>query len=87
MDEDESDEQWASVVIPAHNEEDALPRLLVSLLGQELKRLHLEVIAVVNGSSDGTAAAAGRYVSAFAAWVSTLSGACVLCVLVRHLMG
>lgn len=60
------DEQWASVVIPAHNEEQALPRLLASLLEQELKRLHLEVTVVVNGSSDRTAAAARTYVSAFA---------------------
>jgi GT2 family glycosyltransferase len=80
------DEQWASVVIPAHNEEQALPRLLVSLLEQELKRLHLEVIVVVNGSSDGTAAAARRYNSAFAACghqlnvveISTASKACAL---------
>src|SRR5277367_1532681 len=67
MDETGSDEQWASVAIPAHNEEDALPQLLMSLLEQELERLHLEVIVVVNGSSDGTAAAARTYVSAFAA--------------------
>jgi GT2 family glycosyltransferase len=60
-------EQWASVVIPAHNEENALPRLLVSLLEQELSPLHLEVIVVVNGSVDGTADAARSYVSAFAA--------------------
>jgi cellulose synthase/poly-beta-1,6-N-acetylglucosamine synthase-like glycosyltransferase len=45
----EGDERRASVVIPAHNEEHALPRLLVSLLEQELKALHLEVIVVVNG--------------------------------------
>jgi glycosyltransferase involved in cell wall biosynthesis len=61
------EEQWASVVIPAHNEENALPRLLVSLLEQEMRQLRLEVIVVVNGSTDETAAAARTYVSAFAA--------------------
>jgi N-acetylglucosaminyl-diphospho-decaprenol L-rhamnosyltransferase len=80
------DEQWASVVIPAHNEENALPRLLESVLQQELRRLHLEVIVVVNGSTDGTAAAARAYVAGFVARghhlqimeISTASKACAL---------
>jgi Glycosyl transferase family 2 len=58
---------WASVVIPAHNEENALPRLLESVLQQELSQLHLEVIVVVNGSTDRTAATAREYVARFAA--------------------
>jgi glycosyltransferase involved in cell wall biosynthesis len=74
------------VVVPAHNEEQALPRLLDSVLGQELTGVHLEVIVVVNGSADQTAAAARAYVVRFAARghqldvveMATASKACAL---------
>jgi N-acetylglucosaminyl-diphospho-decaprenol L-rhamnosyltransferase len=80
------DERRVSVVVPAHNEEQALPRLLESLLGQELTGVHLEVIVVVNGSADQTAAAARAYVVRFAARghqldvveMATASKACAL---------
>jgi len=80
------DERRVSVVVPAHNEEQALPRLLDSLLGQELTGVHLEVIVVVNGSADQTAAAARAYVVRFAARghqldvveMATASKACAL---------
>lgn len=56
----------ASVVIPAHDEEHAVPRLLASLLEQDLGDLRLEVAVVVNGSSDATAEAAACHVDRFA---------------------
>jgi N-acetylglucosaminyl-diphospho-decaprenol L-rhamnosyltransferase len=59
--------EWAaSVVIPAHNEEFALPRLLEALLEQELGGLRLEVAVVVNGSTDATAIVASHLVDRFA---------------------
>ncbi|MGH9227702.1 MAG: glycosyltransferase family 2 protein [Acidimicrobiales bacterium] len=59
--------RWsASVVIPAHQEEHALPRLLASLLDQESAGLHIEVVVAVNGSTDGTASVARAYVNRFA---------------------
>ncbi|HOH51813.1 MAG TPA: glycosyltransferase, partial [Candidatus Hydrogenedentes bacterium] len=44
-----------TVIIPARNEEDNLPRLLDSLAGQGVPGV--EVIVVDDGSTDGTAAA------------------------------
>ena len=41
----------ASIVIPAHMEEGALPRQLASVLSQELDRYRLQVVVVVNGST------------------------------------
>lgn len=58
---------WSgSLVIPAHQEAHALPRLLASLLDQDLAGLTLEVAVVVNGSTDRTARAARAYVDRFA---------------------
>ncbi len=57
----------ASIVIPAHDEADALPGVLASLLDQDLRGMRLEVVVVVNGSTDGTVAAAQSFVGAFAA--------------------
>lgn len=48
-----------SIVIPARNEEQNLPRLLNSLLGSALRPA--EVLVVDDGSSDGTAAVASRF--------------------------
>jgi len=55
----------ASIVIPAHMEEAALPRQLASLLNQELGDYRLHVVVVVNGSTDATAQAARTLVSRF----------------------
>ena len=55
----------ASIVIPAHNEEVALPRQLASLLNQELGGNRLHVVVVLNGSIDTTADAARTYVTPF----------------------
>ena len=49
-----------SVVIPAHNAADALPRLLASLQAQTLADVAYEIIVVDNASSDDTAAVATR---------------------------
>ncbi len=76
----------ASVVIPAHNEQHAIPRLLDSLLEQELNGIRLEVVVVVNGSTDESAGVACAYVDRFAACghqltvveTSTASKACAL---------
>jgi 4,4'-diaponeurosporenoate glycosyltransferase len=48
-----------SIIIPARNEEQNLPRLLHSLLGSRLPTV--EVLVVDDGSSDGTAAVASRF--------------------------
>lgn len=59
--------EWAaSVVIPVHNEEHAIPRLLTAMLEQDLACLQLEIAVVVNGSTDGTAAAARSFIDRFA---------------------
>jgi glycosyltransferase involved in cell wall biosynthesis len=55
----------ASIVIPAHHEEAALPRQLASLLNQDLEGNRLHVVVVVNGSIDTTADAARTYVTPF----------------------
>ena len=54
------------MVIPAHNEEFALPRHLESLLAQDLHDVRLEVVVVVNGTTDATAPAASAFVDRFA---------------------
>ena len=48
-----------SVVIPAHNEEEALPQTLTAVLAQD--HLDFEVIVVDNASTDRTAEIAGRF--------------------------
>ena len=55
----------ASIVIPAHDEEHALPRVLGALLDQELDGMTLEVVVVVNGTTDGSAAAARSFLDRF----------------------
>lgn len=57
----------ASVVVAAHMKEHALPRLLDSLIGQDLGGIRLHVIVSVNGSTDRTAAVASDAIAAFAA--------------------
>ena len=47
-----------SVVIPTYQRRDSLLRLLASLIGQTLPASAYEVVAVVDGSTDGTAEAA-----------------------------
>ena len=56
----------ASVVVPAHDEAHALPRLLAGLLDQRIGDITLEVAVVVNGSTDGSAAVARSYADRFA---------------------
>ena len=41
-----------SVVVPTHQRAELLPRLLASVLGQDLR--DLELLVVVDGSTDGT---------------------------------
>jgi glycosyltransferase involved in cell wall biosynthesis len=55
----------ASVVIPAHMEEAALPRQLASLLNQDLAGHRLHVVVIVNGSTDATAEAARAFADRF----------------------
>lgn len=55
----------ASIIIPANNEEAALPHQLTSLLNQELDGNRLHVVVVVNGSTDTTADAARTYLAPF----------------------
>lgn len=57
----------ASIVIPAHNEAIALPRLLSALCGQDVGGRRLQVVVAVNGSTDATAAVAQGQVELFAA--------------------
>ena len=49
-----------SVIIPAHNEEQVIARLLTALL-EERQAGELEIIVVCNGCSDGTAAVARAF--------------------------
>jgi hypothetical protein len=55
------------VIIPVHDEEVALPRLLTAMLAQELGDCRLQVVVVVNGSTDATATVALEYSDSFAA--------------------
>ena len=48
-----------SIIIPAHNEEKALPRLLDSVISQTYP--HLQIILVDDGSTDETLTVARRY--------------------------
>ena len=48
-----------SIIIPAHNEEKALPRLLDSIISQTYP--HLQIILVDDGSTDETLTVARRY--------------------------
>ncbi len=60
--------EWsASIVIPAHDEAIALPRLLSTLRGQDVGGRRLQVVVAVNGSTDATAAVARGQVDMFAA--------------------
>jgi GT2 family glycosyltransferase len=61
-----------SVVIPTYQRRDSLLRLLASLTGQTLPASAYEVIAVVDGSTDGTAEAARGLAVPFA--LSVLEG-------------
>lgn len=71
-----ADAPTASVIIPAHNEEAVIGRLLRTLLGSTVAQ-NLEIIVVANGCTDGTAAAAVAVVAEFdhpvAARVSVIS--------------
>jgi GT2 family glycosyltransferase len=42
----------ASIIIPAHNEANALPGLLSALLDQDVRGHRLQIVVAVNGSSD-----------------------------------
>ncbi len=53
------DRPIASVIIPAHNEELVIGRLLRGLIGDQPGRL--EIIVVCNGCTDGTAAVAAAH--------------------------
>lgn len=53
---DPSRSREAAVIVPAHNEERGLPRLLDALAG-----LDAEIVVIANGCTDATAAAARRY--------------------------
>ena len=55
-----------SVVIPTYQRRDSLLRLLASLTTQTLPASAYEVIAVVDGSTDGTAEAARGLVVPYA---------------------
>lgn len=62
-----SDPRLASVVIPAHNEEDVLPRCLHALT-RDLDPGEVEIIVVCNGCTDATADVA----RSFSEWVTTI---------------
>jgi glycosyltransferase involved in cell wall biosynthesis len=62
-----------SVVIPAHNEENALPHLMRSLLARPVPRL--QIVVVANGCTDATAQVAREWIAV--AHRASISGVCV----------
>jgi cellulose synthase/poly-beta-1,6-N-acetylglucosamine synthase-like glycosyltransferase len=56
-----SDEYIASVIVPAYNEEDTLPRCLAALEAQSVPRDRYEILVVDDGSSDRTAQIAQQH--------------------------
>jgi len=66
---------YLSVIIPAHNEADRLPRtireVVLHLMGQDYRS---EIIVVENGSSDETTEVAWREISQFAGQIQNVRG-------------